>query len=269
MSEKNAYILGTDQIELFRLGLQHEVWSVEAQRGWDNAGFKNGDTLLDLGCGPGFCAQELAYIAGPTGEVHGVDKSEAFISFLDRLSDLHGLGIQTHCADFNDMVLPDDHFDGMYCRWALAWVPDPAAVLEKVMKALKPGGRMVIQEYYDWGVIRTEPDFPALTKAIRTTYSTFKDGPSDIDVGRFLPGIVNDLGMRVVSNRPMHKMVTPGTKSWEWPASFFVSYFPRLVDQGRLTDEEVNQAMEEFKVLSADPLATISTPMMVEVIAEK
>jgi hypothetical protein len=55
MSEQNTYILGTDQEELTRLKIQHMVWLSEAKRGWDLAGFKIGQTILDLGCGPGYC----------------------------------------------------------------------------------------------------------------------------------------------------------------------------------------------------------------------
>ena len=46
MSENNAYILGTAPDELFRLGVQHQVWASEAQRGWENAGFTAGNTLV-------------------------------------------------------------------------------------------------------------------------------------------------------------------------------------------------------------------------------
>ena len=43
------YVLGTEQAELYRLGLQHQVWSAEARRGWELGGFRAGHTLLDLG----------------------------------------------------------------------------------------------------------------------------------------------------------------------------------------------------------------------------
>ncbi len=82
MSETNAYILGTDHQEFHRLGVQHQVWASEAQRGWSLANFNEGQTLLDLGSGPGFCAKELAYITGTSGKVIAVDKSPAFIEHV-------------------------------------------------------------------------------------------------------------------------------------------------------------------------------------------
>ena len=69
MEDSNAYILGTDQEELKRLELQHSIWSSESHVGWRAAGFKRGDSILDLGCGPGSCSFELAKIVGPDGRI--------------------------------------------------------------------------------------------------------------------------------------------------------------------------------------------------------
>ncbi|NNC83762.1 MAG: class I SAM-dependent methyltransferase [Flavobacteriales bacterium] len=269
LSEKNSYILGTDQDELHRLGVQHQVWSSEALRGWNAAGFKHGDVLLDLGCGPGYCSQELAYITGREGKVIGIDLSEGYIAHLNEVSRLHGLRIETICADFADMQLETESLDGMYCRWALAWVPDAEGILKKVHQALRPGGRMVIHEYYDWSTHQTTPEMPDLKKAIAAALQSFQDSEGEIDVGRYLPGILEGMDMDILSYRPMQKVVTPHEFEWQWPNSFYPNYFPRLVDMGYLTSEEAEQAMEDMKRLSETPGASLFCPAMVEIIAEK
>ena len=163
MSENNAYILGTAPDELFRLGVQHQVWASEAQRGWENAGFTAGNTLLDLGCGPGYCTKEMALIAGKTGKVIGVDKSKNYIDFVNHMSQTYSLPIDAIGADFNDLDLSPNSLDGAYCRWALAWISNPDEILQKVYNALKPGGRFVIHEYFDWMTHQTVPSLPGLT----------------------------------------------------------------------------------------------------------
>ena len=80
--EENAYILGTDEQELYRLGLQHQVWASEAQKGWNLAQFSSGQTILDLGCGPGFCSKELAFLTGPKGKIIGIDRSKNYIDYF-------------------------------------------------------------------------------------------------------------------------------------------------------------------------------------------
>ena len=73
------------------------------------------------------------------------------------------------------MQLDTDSLDGMYCRWALAWIPNPKEILTKVLDALKPGGKMVIHEYYDWKTHQTEPNLPSINQAIVQALKSFKE----------------------------------------------------------------------------------------------
>jgi SAM-dependent methyltransferase len=269
MAENNDYILGTDQQELHRLGVQHQIWASEAQRGWELAGFSAGQTFLDLGCGPGFCSKELAYIAGASGKVIGIDKSPPYIDHLKDLTALHHLNIESFCTDFDTMELQDNSLDGMYCRWALAWVPNPKEVLSKVYKALKPGGRMVIHEYYDWSTHQSEPYMEGLGKGIAAAYKSFGDSEGDLNIGRHLPRVFDELGMKVTGTRIMSKLATPKELVWQWPKSFYVSFFPRLVEAGYLTDDDVNAALDDLAILEKTPGSTLCCPMMIEVIAQK
>lgn len=269
MAEKQAYILGTDQQELYRLGLQHEVWSEEAQTGWRLAGFKGEQTFLDLGCGPGYCTTELAFLAGEKGKVIGIDKSASYIAHLEKVKALYGLNIIPIHADFDQMELESNSLDGMYCRWALAWLHNPREILQKVYKALRPGGRMVIHEYYDWSTLQTEPHMPALKQAIKMALKSFKDSEGEINIGRELPAALVNMGMKIINTRPMSKIATPDNVIWQWPKTFFYSYFPRLAAAGYLSDNEVESALAEMERLEKMPGASICTPLMYEVIAEK
>lgn len=269
MKEDRSYILGTDEEELFRLGVQHQVWAEEAQHGWRLANFRSGQTLLDLGCGPGYCTKELAFLVGQKGKVIGVDKSVGFIKFLKQVSLKYNLNVEAIASDFDQMVLEPESIDGMYCRWGLAWIPNPEEVLKKVYDALKPGGKMVIHEYYDWSTLQTEPRKEALANAIAMALKSFKDSDFEIDIGRHLAKILGDLGMRIVGYRPMLKIATPQNGVWQWPKTFFQSYFPRLVPQNYLTGEEANRALIELEELEKIDGSSICTCLMVEIIAEK
>jgi ubiquinone/menaquinone biosynthesis C-methylase UbiE len=269
VKESNAYILGTDTEELNRLGTQHQVWASEAQQGWLKAGFTRGNTLLDLGCGPGFCTRELAYIAGDEGKVIGIDKSEHYIKFLNEMSSSHGLNIDARGTDFNDMILEDNSLDGLYCRWALAWISNPKEILQKVLAALKPGGKMVLHEYYDWTTHQIEPQLEHLTYAIKRCYNSFKEQEGDIDIGRHLPKMLEDIGMKITGTRPMAKMARPSNATWLWPKSFYNIYFPKLVELGYLSQKECDLALKDHQTLEDDSSSTLVCPLLIEVIAEK
>ena len=267
--ETNAYILGTETTELHRLGLQHQVWASEACKGWELAGFTQGQTILDLGCGPGFCTTELAYITGTKGKVIGVDKSPSFIEFLDSISTQYNLNIDTQCADFDTMQLEDQSIDGVYSRWAFAWMPDPEEIIVKLHKALKKGGVVVTHEYFDWSTFQTEPHKPALAKGIAAALQSLKDQPGTIDIARKLPVLFERSGFEIVSTRPLTKMATPKDLTWHWPKSFFTIYFPKLVTAGYLTTIEVKEALNAFNELENEPDATILCPYMKELIVKK
>jgi len=268
-TESNAYILGTETAELHRLGLQHQVWASEAIKGWEFAGFTTGHTILDMGCGPGFCTTELAYIAGEEGKVIGVDKSAGYIDFLNQVKQQFSLNIETQCTDFDNMILEKNSLDGIYSRWAFAWVPNPEEVIKKLHASLKIGGVVVTHEYFDWSTLQTEPKLSVLTKAIVAALQSLRDQNGNIDVGRKLPIYFENAGFEIVSSRPMTKMATPKQFTWNWPKSFFNIYFPKLVDAGYLTDNEVKEALNALKDLEDMPGATIFTPTMREVIAKK
>lgn len=269
MKENESYILGTDKEELFRLGVQHQVWAEEAQTGWRLANFRAGQTLLDLGCGPGYCSKEMAFLVGQKGKVIGIDKSVGYIEFLKQVAKKYSLNIEAVHSDFDDMQLRHESLDGMYCRWGLAWVANAEEVLKKVHQALKPGGKMVIHEYYDWSTLQTEPRKESLTKAIAMALKSFKDSDFEIDVGRHLPKVLGNLGMKIVGFRPMLKIATPDNGIWQWPKTFFKSYFPRLISQNYLTDDEVKKALQEMEELEKIDGASICTCLMIEIIAEK
>lgn len=269
MAEANEYILGTQKDELFRLGIQHQIWASEAQKGWELAGFKEGQTILDLGSGPGFASKELAFLVGQNGKVIAVDQSAPYIEYLNNLSKLHSMNIETLHTDFDNMHLPNNVLDGMFCRWALAWIDNPEEILSKAFAALKSGGKMVIHEYYNWATHQTVPTKKSLALAIQTTFKSFKEPPGDIDVGRHVPAYLSNLGMTVDSIRLMPKIGRPGTAAWNWPKSFYKTYFPKLVELGYLTNEIVEQAFEDLAEIEKLPGSTLSCPMMVEVVATK
>ena len=269
MEDSNAYILGTDKEELNRLELQHSIWSSESHVGWKTAGFKIGDSLLDLGCGPGSCSVELAKIVGPEGRVIGIDRSKSFIRYLDAFQKERNLPIDAIHAEFDDMELQPNSLNGMYARWALAWVPNPKDVIEKVMTALKPGSKLVFHEYYNWSTHSVFPEHPTIKHCIDSALKSFQDSDSEIDVGAYIPQYLDQLGASIQSTRLMTKLAEPGTDVWKWPTTFYKSYFPRLVEMGYLKKEMIDQAFSELKIIEALPYARLACPMMIEIIAEK
>src|ERR1051326_8530627 len=81
MSEESAYVLGTNDEELERLGLQHRVWRPVVLDCWRRAGITFGSRVVDVGAGPGYATIDLAELVGSTGEILAVERSARFLDF--------------------------------------------------------------------------------------------------------------------------------------------------------------------------------------------
>jgi ubiquinone/menaquinone biosynthesis C-methylase UbiE len=69
--------------EIARLEFQHAVWRDDAAEAWRRAGFLPGDTVIDVGAGPGFATLDIATIVGPHGRVIAIDQSQRFLAHLE------------------------------------------------------------------------------------------------------------------------------------------------------------------------------------------
>src|SRR5438067_4591315 len=127
----DEYVLGTGDAEIERLRLQHTVWRADAALAWRTARFGPGQTLLDVGCGPGHATFDLADIVGPTGQVIGLDQSRRFLDYLERTSRARGHGnIRAIQSDLDTFDLAGIQANGAWLRWILAFVRQPKRLLE-------------------------------------------------------------------------------------------------------------------------------------------
>lgn len=125
---------------------------------------------------------------------------------------------------------------------------------------------MVIQEYFHWSMFQTEPQFPALTRAIAAAYRSMKEQPGDIDIGRHIPAMAARVGLQVLHTRPICKLATPSELAWEWPCSFLRIYLPKIAGRGLLNSDEVTAALADLDALAAIPESRILCPVVMETV---
>jgi SAM-dependent methyltransferase len=99
-----------------------------------------GERILDLGCGTAHLTAEIADAVGETGEVVGLDRSAEMVG--EARADYPELSVvQADAREFT----AGDPFDAVFSNAALHWMPDQAAVTERVADLLRPGGRYVAE----------------------------------------------------------------------------------------------------------------------------
>ena len=103
---------------------------------------EDGERVLEIGCGPGTTAIELADRVAPTGEVVGVDISSAMIAAATRRAAGSGVSnVRFEVADAETRPLGSS-FDAVYSRFGVMFFTDPTAAFANIASALRPGGRL-------------------------------------------------------------------------------------------------------------------------------
>jgi SAM-dependent methyltransferase len=100
--------------------------------------FPPGARLLDLGCGPG---GTLRFLRESGFEAQGLDRSPELLAEAGQ----YGPVLE---ADFHDLPLADEFFDGVFCECVLSLSPDPARVLGECARVLKRGGRLAVSDLF-------------------------------------------------------------------------------------------------------------------------
>lgn len=125
--------------ELTRLKHQASI-ALELERGfWHKLGLEEGMDLLDVACGPGITACELARLVFP-GQVTGLDINDALIQVARGVKDEQ----QTANVAFNTgdvYKLPyKEQFDFAYARFLFQHLERPRDALKNIFSSLRPVG---------------------------------------------------------------------------------------------------------------------------------
>jgi 2-polyprenyl-3-methyl-5-hydroxy-6-metoxy-1,4-benzoquinol methylase len=99
--------------------------------------------ILDIGCGTGSLSLVLA---GLGYTVTGIDLSSEMIARAQAKALASGHSIAFHVMDAAFPQFPPQQFDGIVCRHLLWTLPDMDRVLERWVRLLKPGGRLILIE---------------------------------------------------------------------------------------------------------------------------
>jgi demethylmenaquinone methyltransferase/2-methoxy-6-polyprenyl-1,4-benzoquinol methylase len=142
-------------------GLHHR-WR---ERAAERAELAAGDSALDVCCGTGDLALELATRVAPGGHVVGCDFSEAMLDLArEKASAVAAAGVRFEWADALQLPYDGERFDAVTVGFGVRNLADLDRGLREMCRVLKPGGRLVILEI-------TQPTRPPLS----TFYSLWFD----------------------------------------------------------------------------------------------
>jgi SAM-dependent methyltransferase len=103
-----------------------------------------GERVLDAACGTGIVARRVAALAGPQGQVVGLDLNPAMLTVARAVATREGLTVDWRAGRVESLPFPDADFDLVVCQHGLQYVPDRAAAVAELRRVLRPDGRVVV-----------------------------------------------------------------------------------------------------------------------------
>ncbi|MFZ6183397.1 class I SAM-dependent methyltransferase [Nannocystis pusilla] len=256
MTDTNTYALAdaAHDAELARLRTIEADWDAKTRRHLQDLGLGPGHRCLEVGAGAGGVARWLSGQVGPGGKVVATDIDPRF------LADLNADNIEVRRHDIAVDPLETDSYDLVHCRVLLIHMRDPAAVLQRMFAALRPGGAFLFEETTGragsgapgWSGAaafdRAEARYLAMLAAIgvRMTY------------GAHLPGLLLGLGAVDVGAEETAHLLRPGPQLALRLATVR-ALRPHAVASGSFTEAEI----DEYCALLADPdLVAVNSPLI-------
>ncbi len=133
----------------------------------DHVKINEGDSVLDIACGPGTVANVAAERAGEQGRVMGLDISPAMLDVAKNKPHLEGNAkIEYGESPAHPLDAPDSEFDVTVCQQGLQFFPERVEALKEMVRVTKEGGRIAAAV---WGPIEDCSLFFQLYSAMAET----------------------------------------------------------------------------------------------------
>ncbi len=207
--QSDRYVLRGGEAGRARLRLLAEVMGGTTRELFGVAGLPAGGHCLDLGCGGGDVSADLARAVGPHGTVLGVDVDAAKIAIAADEAATAGVpGLRFEVRDVLTWE-PGTSFDVIYARFLLTHLPQPAALVQRIVRWLRPGGVLVVEDI-DFRGHGCDPPSEAVQQYVRYYTASVARRGGDAEIGPRIPAMLRAAGCTEVGTRTVHPAATSG-----------------------------------------------------------
>ena len=254
------YIHGTDPEEQKRLSTLNDLIN---RRSLTALGLEGGERVFDVGSGLGQLSRAMALAAGPQGRVIGVERSPEQLARARELAHAAGEGtlVDFRLGDAAHPPLRDEEwgtFDVAHTRFLLEHLTDPLAVVKTMVRAVRPGGRIVIQDD-DHDIFRLWPELPAFDRVWRAYLLTYGRMGMDANIGRRLVELLHQAGATPVRNDELFFGSCVGDRDWggyvDNVAGILIGARADIVATGKVADGDIDRAVGAWYEWSKRPEA--------------
>jgi len=247
-----AYLHGTSPAEQERLSLLNRLMNEASLK---ELAVRPGERIVDFGCGLAQLSLQMARASGV--KLVGIEQSSEQLARAERDA---LLDLRQGSAE-EPPLLPQEwgSFDLAHARFVLEHVQDPLAVVKQMVRAVRPGGRIVLQDD-DHDVFRAFPEPAGFTALWRSFVRSYDRIGCDPYVGRRLVSLLHEAGAAPTRSSWISFGACAGMPAWqgfiENIAMQFTGARESIVGGGMMRAEEFEQALADFARWSALPYAS-------------
>ena len=233
--------------------LQSHRWRTAA----NSAGYllphlRPGDTLLDVGCGPGTITADLVAAVAP-GRVVAIDRSADVLEEARTAAP----GADVRLADVYALDHADGAFDVTHAHQVLQHLTDPVAALAEMRRVTRAGGLVAVRDA-DYGAFTWWPRLPGLDEWLDLYHRVARSNGAEPDAGRRLLAWAHAAGFTdVTAGASAWCFASPADRDWwsrSWAGRATSSDFAvQARDRGLATDADLGRIADAWREWGAHP----------------
>jgi len=223
-----------------------------------------GDSLLDVGCGPGTITVDLAARLAP-GQVVGIDASPDIVGQASALAADEGVpNVTFQVGDVYGLEFADETFDIVHAHQVLQHLSNPVAAMVEIRRVLTPNGVFAAREV-DYGGVVIAPRIEGLVDWLRVYREVHLWNGGDPDAGRSLKAWARRAGFtHVTASASIWCFASPIEREW-WGESWAVrvtesSFAAHAIESGVADLADLQRMAAAWRTWVRDPDGWLGMP---------
>lgn len=250
-----------------RLSILSRTLESSTRRFLKTAGLENAMHCLNLGCGIGKVTFMISKIIGSEGRVLGLDIDERNIQIANELANAEHIK-NASFKTFDVYELMDEQsYDVVYSRFLFSHLTDPKKVLQKTLQALKPAGKLLIEDT-DFSGHFSNPTSPSFDTYVRLYQSLLRKRGANANAGQELAWWLKEVGftdIKIQISQPVHT-----EEEGKLMAEITLDGISQaLIEGGFITPEEYENIYSELVAFRKRKDTMISLPRIFQVSARR
>jgi ubiquinone/menaquinone biosynthesis C-methylase UbiE len=190
----------------------HRWRTAENSAGYLLPHLRPGQTVLDVGCGPGNITMDLAQRVAP-GPVLGIDAAPDAITAAQEVN-AHPDRVRFAVGDVYALEADDGTFDVVHAHQVLQHLSDPIAALREMRRVVTSGGVVAARDA-DYQAFSWAPDTPLITRWNELYHQITERNEAEANAGRYLLGWAQRAGFTdITATTSTWTFADPESRAW-------------------------------------------------------